>query len=214
MKRNLVKSRGDTMHDKLNDVHMDILKEIGNIGAGNATTALAQMLNRTISMDVPEVKIVEFKDVSAILGGEENIVAGILVRISGDIEGIMMYVLEYESVSNLLNVLLNKNITTNDKLDEMDLSALKEIGNILTGSYLTALSKLTNLSISQSPPKLAFDMAGAILSVPAIQFGKTGDSVLFIKTDFNQDNNDVEGYYILIPEAHSFERIMKSLGAM
>ncbi|HCC08290.1 MAG TPA: CheY-P-specific phosphatase CheC [Clostridiales bacterium] len=202
------------MQDKLDELHMDVLKELGNIGAGNATTALSQMLNRSIMMRVPEVKVVELKDVSAILGGEENMVAGILVKISGDINGIMMYVLEYESVRIMLNILLNKNITSEDELCEMDLSALKEIGNILTGSYLTALSKLTNLTMIQSIPKLAFDMAGAILSVPAILFGKTGDSVLFIKTDFNEGDCDVVGYYILIPELQSFDKIMKSLGVV
>ncbi|HAN10587.1 MAG TPA: CheY-P-specific phosphatase CheC [Clostridiales bacterium] len=202
------------MQDNLNDMHMDVLREIGNIGAGNATTALSQMLNKSITMQVPEVNIVEFKNVSAIIGGEENIVAGILVKISGDIEGIMMYVLEYDSVRSMLNILLNKNIASEDILGEMDLSALKEIGNILTGSYLTALSKLTNLTMIQSIPKLAFDMAGAILSVPAILFGKTCDSVLFIKTDFNQGDRDVVGYYILIPEAQSFDKIMKSLGVI
>ena len=202
------------MHSKLNEVHFDVLKEIGNIGAGNATTALSKMLNKTILMAVPEVKIVELKNVSAILGGEETIVAGVLVRISGDIEGIMMYILEYKTILRILNTLLHTNTTCIDKLSEMDISTLKEIGSILTGSYLTALSKLTNLNMLQSVPMLAFDMAGAVLSVPAIQFGKTGDSVLFIKTDFNHGDDEVGGYYILIPEINSFEKIMKSLGVM
>ena len=202
------------MHSKLNEVHFDVLKEIGNIGAGNATTALSKMLNKTILMAVPEVKIVELKNVSAILGGEETIVAGVLVRISGDIEGIMMYILEYKTILRILNALLHTNTTCIDKLSEMDISTLKEIGSILTGSYLTALSKLTNLNMLQSVPMLAFDMAGAVLSVPAIQFGKTGDSVLFIKTSFNHGDDEVGGYYILIPEINSFEKIMKSLGVM
>ncbi len=200
--------------DKLNDIHLDVLKEIGNIGAGNATTALAQMLNKTIQMGVPEVKIVDIGKVSGILGGEENIVAGILVKVSGEIDGLMMYILEYNSVCGLLNLLLGSNIKGTDELSEMDLSALNEIGNILTGSYLTALSKLTKMTMNQSIPRLAIDMAGAILSVPAIEFGKTGDSVLFIKTGFNEGEDNVTGYYILIPEIDSFEKIMKSLGVI
>lgn len=202
------------MNISLNQMHIDILKELGNIGAGNATTALSKMLNKTINMGVPEVKVHNITDVPKILGGEENSIAGILLKVDGDIKGIMMYILEYESVCKLLSLLLNKEIKTNEQLIDIDMSALKEIGNILTGSYLTALSKLTNLNMFPSTPKLSLDMAGAILSVPAVYFGIHGDSVLLIQTDFYEGDNEVTGYYILIPEEESFEHIMKSLGVV
>jgi len=102
--------------------------------------------------------------------------------------------------------------TLEDSFTEMEQSALVEIGNIISGAYLTAISQLTNLNIIQTVPSLAIDMAGAILSVPAIEFGKLGDKALLIESQFEDDEIDVCGYFILIPTLESYTRILKSLG--
>lgn len=198
--------------DMLNTLHLDVLREIGNIGAGNATTALAKMLNKKVDMGVPKVNILEFKDVADILGGPENQVVGILLDVSGEISGMMMFVLEQQSAHILVNILMGREIHDISEFTEIDISALQEIGNILTGSYLSSLSALTNLSIIPSIPQMAFDMSGAILSVPAIEFGKVGDRVLFIETEFAEGIDHVTGYFILIPDVSSFEKILTSLG--
>ncbi|HHW67379.1 MAG: chemotaxis protein CheC [Epulopiscium sp.] len=198
--------------DMLNTLHLDVLKEIGNIGAGNATTALAQMLNKKIDMGVPKVNILELKNVADVLGGPENLVVGILLDVSGDISGMMMFVLEQRSAHILVNILMERDIHDISEFTELDISALQEIGNILTGSYLSSLAALTKLTIISSIPQMAFDMAGAILSVPAIEFGKVGDRVLFIETEFAEGIDHVTGYFILIPDIDSFEKILTSLG--
>lgn len=198
--------------DTLNTLHLDVLKEIGNIGAGNATTALAKMLNKKVDMGVPKVNILEFKNVADVLGGPENLVVGILLDVSGEINGMMMFVLEQRSAHILVNILMGREIHDISEFTEMDISALQEIGNILTGSYLSSLSTLTKLYITPSIPQMAFDMAGAILSVPAIEFGKVGDKVLFIETEFAEGIDHVTGYFILIPDIDSFEQILVSLG--
>lgn len=198
--------------DMLNTLHLDVLKEIGNIGAGNATTALAQMLNKKIDMGVPKVNILELKNVADVLGGPENLVVGILLDVSGDISGMMMFVLEQRSAHILVNILMERDIHDISEFTELDISALQEIGNILTGSYLSSLAALTKLTIISSIPQMAFDMAGAILSVPAIEFGKVGDKVLFIETEFAEGIDHVTGYFILIPDIDSFEKILTSLG--
>ena len=198
--------------DMLNTLHLDVLKEIGNIGAGNATTALAQMLNKKIDMGVPKVNILELKNVADVLGGPENLVVGILLDVSGDISGMMMFVLEQRSAHILVNILMERDIHDISEFTELDISALQEIGNILTGSYLSSLAALTKLTIISSIPQMAFDMAGAILSVPAIEFGKVGDRVLFIETEFAEGIDHVKGYFILIPDIDSFEKILTSLG--
>lgn len=195
-----------------NNVHLDILREIGNIGAGNATTALSQLINRRIDMGVPEVNILEFKELAEVLGGAENPIVGILLGVEGDINGMMMFILEQSSAHNLVNILMGKNIDKFEDFTEIDLSALKEIGNIITGAYLTSLSTLTNLKIIATVPNMAIDMAGAILSVPAIEFGKVGDQALLIQTNFGGDSESLVGYFILIPDMHSFGVILKSLG--
>jgi len=198
--------------DKLNHLHLDILKEIGNIGAGNATTALSKLINKKVDMKVPKVNILEFKNLADILGGPENPVVGVLLDVSGEIEGMMMFVLEQRSAHTLVNILMERDIHHISEFSEMDISALNEIGNILASSYLSSLSALTRLMIVPSIPHLAFDMAGAILSVPAIEFGKVGDRVLLIETEFAEGIDRVVGYFILIPDIKSFKKILSSLG--
>lgn len=201
---------------KINNMQYDVLREIGNIGAGNATTALSQMINAKVSMNVPKVELLEFKEISNVVGGEERIVVGILFTLGGDIEGMMMFMMDKAASMHLVNILLGKiEYSESDEqaeFSEMGLSALNEIGNIISGAYLSSLSTLTNLTITSSIPYMAIDMAGAILSVPAIEFGKIGDKALLIETEFGDKDNYVNGYFILIPTPDSYKAILKSLG--
>lgn len=210
-------SNGINIFDTL---HIDILKEIANIGSGNAVTELAQMLHKKIDMTVPNVNVVDFKDIAHSLGGAENLIIATLVNISGDINGMMMFVVLTESANTLL-VNLGKGIdTTNssansiDHLTDENLSSIKEIGRVLTSAYLNALAMLTNQTITPSEPSLAIDMANAILSVPAIEFGKMADYVLFIESIFEAENDSVSGYFLLLPDMLSFDKIFRSIGAI
>jgi len=182
-----------------NMLDTDMLKEIANIGTGSAATSMSKLINERITMTVPEVKFLEFKTLANVFNGAETLIAGILVNIFGDINGIMMYLMFEHSACNLINNLLKRNRIRISDFDSLDCSALTEIGNILTSSYLTAMSSLMNLKISKSIPYLSIDMAGAILSVPAIEFGKVSDKVLFIESTFNE-KKDLSGYFMLIPD--------------
>ena len=197
--------------DNLNCVMIDVLKEIGNIGSGNAATALASMLAKRIDMKVPKVRIMEFNDVAEMLGGEEKLVVGIYLNLGSDIEGNIMFILDLNSALNLTNMLLSRE---DNELDDIAMSALSEVGNILASSYVNSLSSLTGLKITVSVPSLAVDMAGAILSVPAIQFGLIADQVLFIETIFEEGENFVHGNLFLLPDMDSFEKILSSLGVL
>lgn len=198
--------------DQMDGFHYDVLKEIGNIGAGNATTALSTLLGSKIDMKVPNVELLDFTSLADIVGGAETTVVGILLTLEGDIEGMMMFMLEADSAHHLLNRLMDKHNDIDYAFDEMDYSALNEIGNIIAGAYLSSMSTLTNLYITPSVPYLAIDMAGAILSVPAIEFGKVGDRALVIDTEFGDEGLFVDGYFILIPSLVSYEKILSSLG--
>lgn len=200
--------------DDLNKMQIDVLGEIGNIGAGNAATALAKMLNKKVDMEVPKVKILEFMEVTEILGEPETPVIGILFRVTGDLTGDIMFILEYNAAKVLVNILIGNPVDNRSEFTELELSALKEIGNILSGSYLSALSTLTNLKILPSIPDMAIDMAGAILSVPAIQFGKVGDTVLYIETEFTEGDTKVVGDFFLIPDTSSYEILLNALGVI
>lgn len=197
--------------DNLNEMMLDILKELGNIGSGNAATALATMISKRVDMNVPKVKILEFQDVPKILGGEETPVVGIYFEMLGEIVGNILFVLNLDSAKNLTNILFGRDDSSND-LDDMDISALSEIGNILASSYINSLSELTGLKLAVSVPSLNIDMAGAIISVTAIQFGYIADNVIFIETEFEEGNNTVTGNLFMIPEIKSFGKLLKSLG--
>ena len=198
--------------DKLNDLEFDVLKEIGNIGAGNATTALAKMLNTKIDMNVPRVEMVPFTQLPDTFGSPEEVLAGILVQLDGDIKGMMMFLAKEESAHTLVNSLMGgMGVSGDGTFSEMELSALSEIGNIIIGAYLSAMSNLTNLKIASSVPYKSIDMAGALLSVPAIEFGKLGDKVLLIETQFGELDL-VNGYFLMVPELESYDVILSSLG--
>lgn len=189
---------------------MDVLKEIGNIGSGNAVTALANLLSKKIYMSVPKVRIIDFKDIATILG-EEELIVGIYLNLKEDIEGNIMFTIDMKSATNLLKMLLDREV---EELDEISISALSEVGNILSSSYVNALSELTGLKIAVSVPSIAIDMAGAILSVPAIQFGLISDKVLFIETVFEEGDNQVKGNLFLLPNIESFQKILSLLGVL
>lgn len=195
------------------DIHFDVLREIGNIGAGNAVTSLSKMLDKKVDMHVPKVTLVDFKTLSDFIGGPENIIIGILVNLSGDVNGIMMFLVEHKSARKLIEILFNDS-NSGDEFSEIELSALQEVGNILSSAYLGSLATLINKSIYPSVPFLAIDMAGAILSVPAIEFGKVSDKVLLIESVFEAEEKDVSGFFVLVPDPPSFQTILTSLGVM
>lgn len=201
---------GEITLEKMSDEYFDVLKELGNIGAGNATTALAQMLQCKVDMAVPQVKLLEFKELGETMGGEEQIMAGIYLGIEGDITGSIMFLLEKQAARHLVTKLMGM-APEGEEFSEMEYSALKEVANIITGAYLNSLSGLTNLCIYPSVPDLCVDMAGAILSVPAIEFGALGDKMLLIQTQFF-DEMTLDGYFILIPDLESYGKILSALG--
>lgn len=200
--------------ENIDTVQFDVLRELGNIGAGNATTALAKLINAKVDMKVPKVELLGFSDIAKVMGSEETVMVGILLMLEGDVNGMMMFLLEVESARNLVGKLMGIETKPEDEgsdFDSIQLSALNEIGNIITGAYLSALSDLTKLKIVSSVPSLQIDMAAAILSIPAIEFSKIGDKVLLIETRFD-DETAIDGYFVLIPELDSYDVILSSLG--
>ena len=195
--------------ESLTTQYFDVLKEIGNIGAGNATTALATMLQCKVDMKVPQVRMMEFKDVGALLGGEEQELAGAYLSVEGDITGSILFLVQKEVALHLVSKLMGG--MGGDEFGEMERSSFKEISNIVTGSYLNALSTMTNMCIYPSIPDLAIDMAGAILSVPAIEFGIMGDKILLIQSQIS-DEIEMDGFFVMIPDMESYVKILRALG--
>ncbi|MFP3916209.1 chemotaxis protein CheC [Lysinibacillus telephonicus] len=203
---------------KITSMHLDVLKEIGNIGAAHAATALSDLLGKKIDMRVPKVEMVTFNDMMELAGGAEKVVVGIFLRIEGDVEGSMFFILPIQQANRFIQHLINdKNFDfSSNPIPELGLSAMQEMGNILSGSYLSALSDFTRLKIYPTVPGLSVDMFGAIISIGLIEISEVSDNVIVINTSIFEEGFDnskeVRGHFFLLPDPESFESIFKALG--
>ncbi len=199
--------------EELTSMKLDVLREIGNIGAGNATTALSVMLNSNLRMESPIVKILDFDGIPEMIGGADTIVAAVLTRFSGEVSGMMLFILELEEAKNLAGTMLGKTYSDDfERFDHMDKSVLKEIGNILMSSYINSIGTLTNMQFRTEPPAICVDMAGAVLSLPISQLGQVGDKALVIDSKFLDNERPINGFLMLVTDEISYQRIFESLG--
>lgn len=205
-------------NQKITSYHLDVLKEIGNIGAAHAATALSGLLSKKIDMHVPKVEMVTFNDMMELVGGSENVVVGIFLRIEGDVEGSMFFILPIEQASRFIRRLINDEQFTfnSNPVSELGLSAMQEMGNILSGSYLSALSDFTGLKIYPSVPGLSIDMFGAIISIGLIEISHVSDNVIVINTSIFEEGKGnteaVQGHFFLLPDPESYKTIFEALG--
>ncbi|RUL55783.1 MULTISPECIES: chemotaxis protein CheC [Lysinibacillus] len=205
-------------NQKITSLHLDVLKEIGNIGAAHAATALSDLLNKKIDMRVPKVEMVSFHEMMELAGGSEKVVVGIYLRIEGDTEGSMFFILPVEQANRFIQRLISdESFNFNDNpVSELGLSAMQEMGNILSGSYLSALSDFTGLKIYPTVPGISVDMFGAIISIGLIEISQVSDNVIVINTSIFEegveDSEEVRGHFFLLPDPDSFESIFKALG--
>ena len=199
-------------YNDLSDTHLDVLREIGNIGSGNAASALATMLNHPVDIAVPRVRILDYEEVTQNLGGPEQLLVGLMLSLEGDVSGMIMFLLKREFAHMVLNTLMGTSLEEDGLLDEMGSSAIEEVGNIMAASYINAMSSLTGLNINISVPDLCVDMAGSILSVPAIYYANISDKIIFIEDEFSSTAEQAGSHILLIPEVDSLKKIMMSLG--
>ncbi|MEF3304838.1 chemotaxis protein CheC [Paenibacillus sp. GYB003] len=197
---------------RFEDFQLDVLKEVGNIGAGHAATALSKLLARPVDMQVPLVNMLPFEEIIELLGGSEQIVLTIFLRVTGDAPGNMFFIMTRQSAKKLLKHLAGIESEDDDSYTDMELSALNEIGNILAGSYVSSLADFTKLTMIPSVPSLAIDMLGAVVSYGLIQYGEMGDNALFIDTKFLEGNDAVEAHVFFVPDPESFGKLFGALG--
>jgi chemotaxis protein CheC len=195
---------------RLSKEKFDVLKELANIGVGNALTSLSKMLNEEkVEMKVPEATLAPLQDIPDLLGGAEFPVAGIYIESHGDIGLTILFVLSLDSAYKLISTLMPD---SQGELDEMGLSALLEVGNILTGSYLNALSMMTDSRMLPSPPKIAVDMSGAIISTVIAEARIVDDEVVILKTSMNSLQSNISGHILILPDRGSLKKIFTLLG--
>lgn len=196
----------------LNENAKDVLTELGNIGTGNAITALSQMLNRQIEMECPVVRILEFNKVPEFLGGTEELRIGVLLEIAGDLSGMFMFLISEPFLKTMLSALLGTEPANASEMDDMSLSAVNEIGNIMCCSYINALTKMMDVKVHVSVPDTCVDMIGALLSVPMIHFASLNDELLLIEDRYHFGDVSMISHILFLPEMDSLKRIFETLG--
>lgn len=198
-------------YEDMNAQELDIIKEIGSIGNGNAATALSGILNAKVSMKFPEVKVLGFNEALNSLGSPEDLVAAVLVEMSGEIQGVMLYILTEEFAKEILAKMLGEEIDFM-AMSEMHLSALNEIGNIMISSYISAISSLTHVEINLSVPQIAMNMLGGILSLPMAQMGTYSDRIMMMTGGFTLDGKELKSDMLLLPDVESLNVLIEKLG--
>ncbi|WP_298434339.1 chemotaxis protein CheC [Geobacter sp.] len=198
--------------DSLTEEHLDALREVSNIGVAHAATALSQLIGRSISLQVPKVLMTEITKVPEVFGGAEKIVVGIYLQMLGDARGNILIVLPRESALRLLSRLLPREKSEGSLLTELEISALKEVGNILASAYLNALGALMHKTLIPSVPVLSFDMAGAVIDYVLIELGEVGDLALMVETEFFGEDEKISGEFFLLPDPESLKIILNAIG--
>ena len=199
-------------YDELSDIEIDTLREIGSIGTGNAATSLSQMLGCEVRITLPEVRIMGYNEAIDWIGGPEAITAGVLVGISGEINGIMLSVQPLEFVNLIMSHMLDKELTSYEQMEDLERSALIEIGNIMISTFINALSGLAGISVELSVPSMTVDMQGAILAVPMAEYGGQTYYLMTIGSNFMINNHKVPCRLLLSPDVRSLNYLLRKLG--
>ena len=196
----------------INDVHIDVLREIANIGSGNAASSLSRMLGHQVNISIPHIGILGFNEAYDALGGPEAIMVGTLLMLTEGMNGMMMFLMPIEVVCDLVNMLMFTDIKSHEEIDEMGYSVINEVSNIMSASFVTAIADMTNIPIDISPPEAALDMLGSIMSVPSIYFAEVSDTILYIQNELEIGGKKTSASVLLLPDMPSLTKLMTSLG--
>ncbi len=199
-------------YDELNSLELDTLCEIGSIGTGNAATALSQLVGKSVRITPPEVRIMGYNEAIEWIGGPEEITAGVLVKLGGEINGIMLSVQKLDFTNLILSSMLDETVSEYSQLQELERSALIEVGNIMISTFINALSGLAGLSIELTVPAFTVDMQGAIMTVPMAEYGGQSDYIMTIGGDFICDSHKVPCRLLLSPDIRSLNFLLGKLG--
>lgn len=197
----------------LKELQLDALREVANIGAGHAATALSQMTNQTIMISVPEINVRPLEDVTDLLGKPDAVIAAVLMQMMGDLTGRTLVLFPEESALALCDILLRRAPGTTTAFGVMEQSGLKEVGNILVSAYMNALSDFMGMMLVPSVPSLVIDQAAAILTTMCLNFGHERDFVFCVETAFRVGgaNERLQGHFLLLPDMPSLRAIFDAI---
>ena len=200
--------------NELNGLELDTLREIGSIGTGNAANALSSMLGCKVTIEMPEVKIMGYNEAIDWIGGPETVTAGVLARLEGEINGIILSIQHMEFINLVLQHMIGNGVEDYQQLDELGISALLEVGNIMISAFANAMAGLTDMKIRLTVPAFAVDMQGAIIAVPMAEFGGQSDYIMTIGANFICNGREVPCRILLSPDVRSLNFLLEKLGVL
>lgn len=200
-----------TRYEDMDDTAKDMMREIGSIGTGNAATALSSLLKIGVEMTVPKVEILGYNEAVDLLGHPEEMVSGVLVQMTGDVSGVMLFLMKMDFINEVLRCVLQENISGYEQMGEMEVSAATEVGNIIISSYILSLSKLADMEISLSVPAFSVNMLGGIMTVPMAEFGYVSDKLMMITGKCIIGGRNVDSNLLLLPDIKSLNYLMDRL---
>lgn len=202
-----------TKIDDFSSMHLDVLREIGNIGSGSAATALASLLNTVVDIEVPVISLISYDQVAEYLGGKDTRALGMVVDLEGDVHGCMLEVVHQDFASTLINTFYQKNINSLDEIDDMDISVIREMSNITTAAYVNSIATMTQLFINIGPPDSYCDFVSNLVAIPAEKLSRKYDEpVLYIDEKLHIGDSEINSGLILVLDSDSIQVLFKKLG--
>ena len=199
-------------YDDMNLQELDVMKEIGSIGTSHPATSLSKMLQKEIRITIPQVSILGYEEAVDRIGDMEQIVAATLVKMSGDVDGLMLFLFNLDFANTVLEKMIGESYSGFETMDELANSALTEIGNIIICSYINAFSQLVNVDIELSVPSATINMLGGILTVPIAEYGYETDKLMYCNADFVMDGKNLSDWLLMLPDIRSLNEILTKLG--
>lgn len=196
----------------LTDFQADALKEVGNIGIGHATTSLSQMVNKKVGISLPELKLLPLFKVPILVKNEEPVI-GIILELKGDAKGFMLLLLSKKTAKYLIKLVIGETDETKG-FDEMETSVLKELGNIMGGTYISSLSNFLSISIGLSTPSDIYDMSDAIINQVVCLMSPDVEDVLFLKTEFDINSEKIDGKILIFTDSASLTKMLDAINKM
>lgn len=200
------------LYENLSDIHLDVMREIGNIGAGNACTALSVLLGTMIDMSVPKIQLLGFEDTSNYLGGPDTEILGLKIDVTDDLKGMMFHIVNKKFAERIINTFYEKKIDSLANIDEMDASVISEMGNITSGAYANSIASLTGLFVNIGTPEQKTSTVADVLRIPLEAFAESGDKILVVDEQFIIDKEQITSNMLLVLEPDSQKKLFEKLG--
>lgn len=201
-------------YEDMNLQELDVMREISSIGTSHAATSLSKLLQKEVRISIPEVSVLSYEETVDRMGNIEELVAATLVQMSNEVNGLMLFVFKLDMANVVLEKLIGRKYESFEEMDELDYSALEEVGNIIICSYVNAFAQLVDVGIDLSVPSSTVNMLGGVLTVPIAEYGYETDKLMYINAEFIMDGTKLSDGLLMLPDIESLNNILVKLGVL